>query len=406
MDSVTNGQYELNSRGILLLVFPLLLLGGAIFFLRDYGLQGLFFYPLYPLTLGAGFYLVYAGGYARVAGLAGLLLLAVIFSLPRVIFPVFISNDWGQANWGALLPALKLTLIAPAAVAVVAFIAPSTNYGGRTFTMFSLWAALAVLFISIYVNGPGMALFHNIDPFKAGILVRSVITASSLMLFALLAQDFCQTGGYLFKPSVWGRLWCGLIFVSTLSVMIYYFFKKDPAALFSILSLPAAIGMFLMIFGIRGGFHLTIIGISFAVITKFAALPEAGRQWPTVVGGIIGALLNFSITWALLRKALARSWSRADHPQKPMPLIVPTLEILPAGLSVLLIISIIDELASGRHKTPAIIGLTAAIALLLLNGVAITRGFRRKDSYVLHAVCLMIMAAIIIFVVTGIIIHS
>ncbi len=80
-----------------------------------------------------------------------------------------------------------------------------------------------------------------------------------------------------------------------------------PTAWQTLLIFPAALGMFLLIFGIKGGFHLALIGVGFVMVQTITMLVQGTGHPGPLAAILIAAGINLSITWLLIRRAPVRN---------------------------------------------------------------------------------------------------
>lgn len=288
-----------------MLIFALCYLAASVI-PGDYLIRQYFQAPLKSLVLGAAFYLVYRGGSARLAGLLGLLLLALITAMNN-LFALYPPSP-GRLELGVLIDLLFLhniilwSLLLPAITAAFALAAALLEREGHYYRLLAVLAASAVLLTHLILQSTS-GIWSLPNEILLSVLAQLVSTALAIAPAAFLARAFSETGGQTLSLSIGAHLWCGLVFLSLMAMLILNIVQMQPGLMQSIMLLPTTIGMALLLFGLRGGFHLALVGVGCVVIQMLMFLPKSGEYWPMVLAALSCAVLNPVITWLLIRRA-------------------------------------------------------------------------------------------------------
>lgn len=360
--------------------------------------------PLKSLALGSAFYLIYRGGSARLSGLLGLLLLVLVSALNNLFF--LYPPSPGRLELGVLVNLLFLhnivgwSLLLPAITAAFALAAALLEREGPYYRLFAVLAASVVLITNLILQSTS-GIWSLPNDIRLIILAQLISTALAIAPAAFLARDFNETGGQILSLSIGARLWCGLVFLGLLAMLILNIVQMQPGLIQSIMLLPTTIGMVLLLFGLRGGFHLALAGVGCVVIQMIMFMPKAGEYWPIVLAALSCAVLNPVITWLLIRRSPVKI--KGPKSSRRLSPIIPILETLGALVGLLLIVVAIVSLAEGRDMEPGFISLALGLPLVALQGTAAVLGFQKRGPTVLHGICLSLVAAMVIIAVLGLI---
>lgn len=348
---------------------------------NDFEIRQYFQAPLKSLALGSAFYLVYRGGSARLAGLLGLLLLALLTALNN-LFALYPSSP-GRLELGVLVNLLLLhniiwwSLLLPVIMAAFALAAAMLEREGSYYRLFAVLAASVVLLTHLIVQSTS-GIWSLPSEVRLIIFAQLVSSAMAIAPAAFLARAFSETGGQILSLSLGARLWCGLVCLSLTAMLILNIAQMQPALIQSIMLLPATIGMALLMFGFRGGFHLALVGVGGVIIQMLMAMPKAGEHWPIILAALGGAALNPVIIWLLIRRAPVKI--KGPKSTRRLSPVIPALETLGTLAGLLLIVVAITSLTKGRDMQASFISLGLGLPLAALQGTAAVLGFQKKGT--------------------------
>ena len=222
------------------------------------------------LIMGCGFYLVIRGGWARLAGVSGLIIWAVIPEFvdyvrpaprPRLYYIDIFRNYGSLGCWAKLWTSALMVLIG---------LGGNWSTGAKMFfkPLAGLIPALGLLLsgaVAIFVGGN----------FAIDLVGRLWAFSLAFIPAAMLAKAFDETGGLEILLSIGARFWCALIFMglalffassSAISFGSPYHFEwiEHPVFVF-----PFMAGIFLLMCGLKGGFHVGLLGLIFLCFDPF-----------------------------------------------------------------------------------------------------------------------------------------
>ncbi len=297
-------------------VFILLILAlvcySAIVFVPSYTIRSQFHPCLGTLILGIGFYLVYRGGSGAIAGVFGLAFLGLASALRNTLVP---QADGTFSMDYFVLPLIVTGFLNPTLVSVLGIIGARRKHTRPCFGPFSILTALSMMVLEFCLH------------WNSGLLAQSseiiVVVAALSFLFSFafvfaagLAKAFQETGAQRLSLSWIARVWCVFAAFGTVGALVHTLIMPPPTSLQSLLVVPATVGMFMLIFGIKGGFHLALIGVGFVLVQTLAMLVRGDGHPGPLIAAFLTAMVNLSITWLFIRRSLRKKPPEPAMPEK------------------------------------------------------------------------------------------